>query len=380
MIHPSDGEEVSVQHTDRPRGSARLELVEGVRLLHPEDAVFEAMLRGWARQQQARRLQPETVRARENVVRGFFQFADVYPWVWTAALVDEWSADLTGARGMSVSTVRNYQQALRLFTEYLISPFYDWPGVCQEQFGTHPTRCCHEWNTTAHLTDYEADPRRRPFTREELQRFFDYADDQVDLATHHGRKGALAAYRDATLFKVIYGWGLRRTESTQLDIADWHRNPHAPELGTFGMLEVRYGKRIKGSAPRRRTVASLVPWAVTAVEDYLVNIRPRFGMAEHPALWVTERGTRLQPREITGRFEQYRAALTLPPELTTHSLRHAFVTHQIEDGTDPKLVQELVGHRWASSTAIYTAVSGDFMNTMMRKALDRVLDPNQELA
>jgi integrase/recombinase XerC len=66
--------------------------------------------------------------------------------------------------------------------------------------------------------------------------------------------------------------------------------------------------------------------------------------------------------------------------LTTHSLRHAFVTHQIEDGTDPKLVQELVGHRWASSTAIYTAVSGDFMNTMMRKALDRVLDPKQELA
>jgi len=103
-------------------------------------------------------------------------------------------------------------------------------------------------------------------------------------------------------------------------------------------------------------------------------------MTEHPALWVTERGTRLQPREITGRFEQYRAALTLPPELTTHSLRHSFVTHQIEDGTDPKLVQELVGHRWASSTAIYTAVSGDFMNTMMRKALDRVLDPKQELA
>ena len=49
-------------------------------------------------------------------------------------------------------------------------------------------------------------------------------------------------------------------------------------------------------------------------------------------------------------------------------------------GTDPKLIQESVGHRWASTTAIYTAVSGDFMNTMMRKALDRVLDPEQEQA
>src|SRR4051794_6146752 len=68
------------------------------------------------------------------------------------------------------------------------------------------------------------------FTRIELQKFFDHADDQVDNAARSGRKGALAAYRDATLFKVIYGWGLRRTETAQLDIADWHRNPHAPEL------------------------------------------------------------------------------------------------------------------------------------------------------
>lgn len=31
-------------NTEKPTGSARLELVEGVHLLHPEDAVFEAML------------------------------------------------------------------------------------------------------------------------------------------------------------------------------------------------------------------------------------------------------------------------------------------------------------------------------------------------
>src|SRR6478609_1928008 len=365
---------------ERPTGSARLELVAGVHLLHPEDSVFEAMLSGWARQQQARRLQDKTIRNRISVIRLFFQFSDTYPWAWTPALVDEWSADLVHQHGFVVSTTRNYQQALRLFTEYLTSPFYDWPAVCQERFGTHPTQCCHEWNTTAHLTEYEADPRRRPFTRAELQKFFDHADDQVDKAARSGRKGALAAYRDATLFKVIYGWGLRRTETAQLDIADWHRNPHAPELGRFGLLEVRYGKRIRGSAPRRRTVASLMPWAVTAVDDYLMNIRPRFGLPEHPALWVTERGGRIQPREIGSRFEQYRAALNLPPELSTHSLRHSFVTHQIEDGTDPKLIQESVGHRWASTTAIYTAVSGDFMNTMMRKALDRVLDPEQEQA
>ena len=58
---------------------------------------------------------------------------------------------------------------------------------------------CHEWNTIAHLSDYEGDPEARPFTREEMQRFLDYADDQVKRAARSGRKGALAACRDAVL-------------------------------------------------------------------------------------------------------------------------------------------------------------------------------------
>ena len=91
------------------------------------------------------------------------------------------------------------------------------------------------------------------------------------------RKGALAAYRDATLFKVMYGWGLRRTETSKLDLADWGRNPAAPEFGRYGMLNVRYGKAKKGQPPRRRNVASVMGWAVEAVADYVENIRPRFG-------------------------------------------------------------------------------------------------------
>ena len=38
-----------------------------------------------------------------------------------------------------------------------------------------------------------------------LQAFLDYADEQVDRAVAARWKGALAAHRDATLFKVIYG-------------------------------------------------------------------------------------------------------------------------------------------------------------------------------
>jgi len=45
-----------------PVGSARLELVSGVALLREEDAVLEAMLEGWAKQQAGGRgLSPRTV-------------------------------------------------------------------------------------------------------------------------------------------------------------------------------------------------------------------------------------------------------------------------------------------------------------------------------
>ncbi len=45
------------------------------------------------------------------------------------------------------------------------------------------------------------------------------------------------------------------------------------------------------------------------------------------------------------------------------------VTHLTEDGVDRRFIQEQVGHRCDTSTAIYTHVSGDFMNTALRKAL-----------
>jgi integrase/recombinase XerC len=361
-------------------GAAHLELVSGVVQLRPQDAVVEAMLRGFRAQQAARGLREETITTREQAARRFMAFTNDYPWSWTAGQVDEWSLSLTSERHLAPSTIRHYQGELRLFTEYLTDCRYGWVRLCEKEFGPgmHPVPIVHEWNTITHLSGYEGNPEARPFTRGELQRFLDYADEQVERAVNAGRKGALAAYRDATLFKVIYGWGLRRTEAAKLDVVDWGRNPAAPEFGRYGTLHVRYGKAKRGQTPRRRNVAAVMGWAVEAVADYVENVRPRFGHAGHPALWVTERGGRIKPAEINGRFSAYRDALGLPSALVPHSLRHSYVTHLTEDGVDRRFIQSQVGHECDSSTAIYTHVSDDFMNTALRRALSPAFEPESE--
>lgn len=77
---------------------------------------------------------------------------------------------------------------LRLFCDYLVDPRYGWAERCIDLFGTHPVQVCYEWNTLPHLIDQEARPGVRPLTREEIQRLFDHADDQVQLARQSGRK------------------------------------------------------------------------------------------------------------------------------------------------------------------------------------------------
>jgi integrase/recombinase XerC len=331
---------------------------------------------GGGAQQTARGLRDDTVDPRERLVRRFLDFTNEYPWAWSPGHMDEWSLQLTAEQHLAPSTIRSYQCSLRMFTEFLTDGRYGWAVACEQAFGPgkHPVAICHEWNTIAHLNDYEGNPEARPFTRQELQRFLDYADEQVDRAVKSKRKGALAAYLDATLFKTVYGWGLRRTETSKLDLVDFGRNPAAPQFGRYGMLNVRYGKAKQGQPPRRRNVAAVMGWAVEAVVDYVENVRPRFGCEDHPALWVTERGGRVKPAEINARFVAYRDALGLPTALVPHSTRHSYVTHLTEDGVDRRFIQTQVGHECDSSTAVYTHVSDDFMNTALRRALAPALD------
>lgn len=108
--------------------------------------------------------------------------------------------------------------SLSLFCEYITSPSYDWVEICESLFGETPSQICQPRNTTRHIAEYEGSPQRRALTFDELELFFNHADSKVEAAVSQGRKGALAALRDAQMFKTAYAFGLRRAELRGLDL------------------------------------------------------------------------------------------------------------------------------------------------------------------
>ncbi|CAG7633727.1 site-specific recombinase XerD [Rhodococcus wratislaviensis IFP 2016] len=150
---------------------------------------------------------------------------------------------------------------------------------------------------------------------------------------------------------------------------DFARNPHA---GEFGILHVRFGKAMRGSPPKRRSVLTVFDWSAEVVAEWLERGHPHLGAGLD--LFVSERGTLASETALLRRFRRYCEDLRLAPGLDFHSLRRSYVTHLIEAGMDALFVQQQVGHEHASTTALYTCVSSDYRTRTLRRALDSTLN------
>jgi site-specific recombinase XerD len=82
-----------------------------------------------------------------------------------------------------------------------------------------------------------------------------------------------------------------------------------------------------------------------------------------------------QSVEHCGEESRSPIATRTQPHTPTADRRHSYVSHLTENGVDRRFIQVQVGHECDSSTAIYTHVSDDFMNTMLQKALSPAFDP-----
>ena len=146
--------------------------------------------------------------------------------------------------------------------------------------------------------------------------------------------------RDAAVFALLYGAGLRISEALALTRGD------APKSTEEVLL-------IRGKGGKMRQVPVLPP-ILKAIDDYLALVP--WKMPTNGPLFVGAKGGPLSPRIIQLAMEGLRGALGLPDTATPHALRHSFATHLLARGGDLRTIQELLGHASLSTTQVYTQV------------------------
>ncbi len=139
------------------------------------------------------------------------------------------------------------------------------------------------------------------------------------------------------LLSLAYGAGLRVSEVVSLKVQDLD----------FEELTVSL-KRAKGQKDR----ISVMP---ASLVDDLKNLVA--GKSGNDLVFASERGGKLTTRTAQKVFENSLRDSGVKKDATFHSLRHSFATHLLENGTDVRYVQELLGHSNIRTTQIYTQVT-----------------------
>ncbi len=81
----------------------------------------------------------------------------------------------------------------------------------------------------------------------------------------------------------------------------------------------------------------------------------------------------LHPGVYGNAFRRAAEKVVSDKRVTTHAFRHAFATHILEEGTDIRTLQELLGHADVSTTEIYAHVAKIGNDKGVRSPLDTVL-------
>lgn len=183
-----------------------------------------------------------------------------------------------------------------------------------------------------------------------LQYLADAADAQDDPAAR------AAALRDLALLEVLYASGVRVSELCGLNLAD---------------VDVDRGLlRVVGKGDKERRVPLGRP-AQRALAAWLEH-RSRLAHPEAgPAVFVGDRGRRIDPRVVRRLVHRALAAVPDAPDLGPHGLRHAMATHLLEGGADLRSVQEILGHASLATTQIYTHVTSERLRAAFRQAHPR---------
>ncbi|MFT5258461.1 MAG: integrase/recombinase XerC [Saprospiraceae bacterium] len=146
------------------------------------------------------------------------------------------------------------------------------------------------------------------------------------------------ALRDKAIMELIYSCGLRLTETTTINVG-------AISNGQTILRVMGKGAKQRDVPVGRKASDAIAQW---------LTLRPKLANEGEPALFVSNRGSRISPRSVQMRLDYWAARIGLGRRLYPHMLRHSFASHMLESSQDLRAVQELLGHANISTTQIYT--------------------------
>jgi site-specific recombinase XerD len=149
---------------------------------------------------------------------------------------------------------------------------------------------------------------------------------------------ATANPKHRLVLMLAYGCGLRLNELRHLKRQDFDLDR--------SIINVRQGKG------KKDRVLMLDDVIRPELKAYL-----KTGAGQTWLFEGTKPGEMLSARTISLIFDHACKKAGIPKRGGIHSLRHSFATHLLENGTDLRFIQELLGHTSSKTTEIYTHVS-----------------------
>jgi integrase/recombinase XerD len=145
-------------------------------------------------------------------------------------------------------------------------------------------------------------------------------------------------YRAALM--LCYGAGLRIAEAAAIKVSD---------IDSKRMLI-----RVQQGKGKKDRYVMLSPRLLCVLRRYWRAARPRVWM--FPS-WRENKHLSVGSLSLACREASKQCGLT--KRITAHTLRHSFATHLLENGTDTRVIQVLLGHSRIDTTARYTKVAAN---------------------
>jgi integrase/recombinase XerD len=140
------------------------------------------------------------------------------------------------------------------------------------------------------------------------------------------------------MLSLIYACGLRRSELLNLTLKDI--------LSGRNLLFIRQSK---GKKDR-----------VIPISNKLIEMLRDYYKAFKPKTWLFEGqfpNTKYSEKSLENVLKQSLSKAKITKKVSLHWLRHSYATHLLENGTDLRYIQELLGHSSSRTTELYTHVS-----------------------